>query len=91
MDWGLAEPPCGSCGVWEAGDGVMEGRRLVKVLRLLFCALFAGDECLEPESSMAERRLRAPDLGRYQVQPGMQTQSGSSCPRVSWEEKAGKC
>uniref|UniRef100_A0A8C9CIW6 Uncharacterized protein n=1 Tax=Phocoena sinus TaxID=42100 RepID=A0A8C9CIW6_PHOSS len=30
---------------------------------LLFCPSFSGDDCLELESSMAESRLRAPDLG----------------------------
>lgn len=41
-----------------------QGQRLVKVIQLLFCP-FSGDDCLELESSMAERsRLRAPDLGR---------------------------
>ncbi|XP_030656522.1 protein DBF4 homolog B isoform X2 [Nomascus leucogenys] len=52
--------------VWVLGDG--SGREawkfegLVKMVELLLCP-FSGDDCLELESSMAESRLRAPDLG----------------------------
>lgn len=50
--------------VWDlGGEGMVDGRRLVKVVQLLFCP-FSGDDCLELENSMAESRLRAPDLGR---------------------------
>lgn len=42
---------------------MVEGRSPVKVVQLLFCP-FSGDDCLELENSMAESRLRAPDLGR---------------------------
>lgn len=65
MDWGFVELFCGLCGVWEVGDGVMEGCRLVKVIWLLFCVFFVGDECLELESLMVERRFWVLDLGRY--------------------------
>lgn len=35
---------------------------LVKMVELLLCP-FSGDDCLELESSMADSRPRAPDLG----------------------------
>ena len=54
----------GNCaGFGRREEGMMEGRRLVKVVQLLFCPSFSGNDCLELESSMAESRLRAPDLG----------------------------
>lgn len=53
--WGIARD--------LGGGGMVESRRLTKVVHLQFCP-FSGNDCLELESSMAESRLRAPDLGR---------------------------
>ena len=44
-------------------EGMMEGRRLVEVVHLMFCPFSVNDR-LQLESSMDESKLRAPDPGR---------------------------
>lgn len=68
MDLRLAVPGSrsGDCAVIgrRGGGGMIEGRRLMKVVLLLFCPFLGDGKFSELQSSMAESRLRAPDLGR---------------------------
>lgn len=54
----------GNCaGLGRLEEGMMEGRRLVEVVHLMFW-LFSGNDRLQLENSMDESKLRAPDPGR---------------------------
>lgn len=67
MDLRLAVPGsrAGDCaGIGRRGEGMIEGRRLMKVVLLLFCPSVGDGKFSELQSSMAESRPRAPDLGR---------------------------
>lgn len=64
MELRLAVPGSRAGDCAGIGGGVIEGRRLMKMVLLLLCP-FSGDRKFsELQSSMAERRLRTPDLGR---------------------------
>lgn len=69
MELRLAVPGSRAGVVRELGGGGgggerIEGRRLMKMVLLLFCPFSGDGKFSELQSSMAERRLRTPDLGR---------------------------